>query len=312
MSLLYRSLQKLRRQDNQMIPVPSFISEYRTGAARKRYFRIGLISLGLIGMLTIPVLFIQSRLDDYQKSLYISDYSQFAVDETPNFPPEKQEEPVNDSSQPEIHGFHDEGIDLVSDSRPVSSTPGRQEQPALGRQDNAASIVSYQYPERANHDQKAVLPGPGNVSVEKKAAEYPDGYSLLQLDKQLEEHFSRKAERNRRAMALNREMENAFASGDYDHVYESLSLLRDVLPRISPLVLKWEGILAMQNDDFEIAREKFLAVLHHSPEDHTARANLALALVKLDQSDQARQLLRELMIHSPDNPMIQTLSHVLR
>ena len=312
MSLLYRSLQKLRRQEHKEIPVPSFVSKFSASASRKRYLRTGLISLTLIGILTVPFYLVQSRLDIYQDTLYFSEHSTTAPDETFHSQAQKKEAPVEDSSQSVTDTFHQQNDYRASPSLPMPLTAGVEKNKTAGVDTSHHPLPRYNFPETAHSVNQTSLAGHDVYESQRVSAEFPQGYSQLGLDRHLEEHFSRKAERNRRAMTINREMEVDFAAGNYGNVYTSLGALREVLPRVSPLVLKWEGILAMQRNDFEQAREKFTTVLHHSPEDHSARANLALVLVRLDQADQARQVLRELMTQSPGNPMIQTLSQMLR
>ncbi|RQD59326.1 MAG: tetratricopeptide repeat protein [Desulfonatronovibrio sp. MSAO_Bac4] len=315
MSILYKSLQKLRRQENETVHVPSFVSEYNSSFSRKKYFRIGLFSVVLLGIAMIPVFFVQSRLDVYQKSSSMPEHSPVIVSEHATSSVQNQEEIVEDPSQVEVENQYVQGKSPAPPAKPVILTQNQkfQEQTALQRQQlsDASERVRQQYPGAGSLYQSSHFVEEVADIDRADISQHLKGYSMLGLDEHLEEHFSRKADRNRRAMALNREMETAFAAGDREGVYGYLSLLRDVLPGTSPLVLKWEGTIAMQNADFEKARDKFSAVLNHSPRDHTAMANLALALVKLDQTEQARLIFRDLMVQSPDNPMIQSLSKAL-
>ncbi|WP_157493232.1 tetratricopeptide repeat protein [Desulfonatronovibrio magnus] len=224
----------------------------------------------------------------------------------------EKDEPLSDMmDQDEDEELLIAGIDPVNESRVIPAnnndyTPLTVEQfsekkPVV----DASSDLSVQA-------RPAVLPAAKTDREFKSSSQFPDDLGHFVLDTELVDHFSRQAERNRRAMALNKNIESAFASGDYNAFVRYLTMLNEILPEQSPLILKWEGILAMQQENYEQARDKFTAVLNRAPEDHIARANLALALVRLDQKAQARVLLAQLKIQVPDNPLVQTLSRVLQ
>ena len=313
MSMLYKSLQKLRRQDNQAVPVPSFISQYGAASSRKRYLRTAVISLSLLFLMTLPVLVVQSRLDTYQEDPGMMESRDFAVNGSQDSETVKHNETRDDLSRSQPDDFQADSHEPEVFLEPDGDISGLKEKSKPAGQDAADErMVQDHLPEPAKNHQNT-LPVEHDVEVGRPATEeYPQGYSQVRLDRDLQEHFTRQAQRNRTAMSLNRDMEAAFAAGDYEHVKEYMVRLKDILPGASPLVLKWEGILAMQDNDYEKARRKFQAVLSQNPEDSSARANLALAMLKLDRTDQARKILAELRAKSPDNPMIETLTRLLR
>ncbi|EFI35246.1 Tetratricopeptide TPR_2 repeat protein [Desulfonatronospira thiodismutans ASO3-1] len=318
MSMLYRSIQKLRRQDEHDIPVPSFVFKYSAGSSRKRYMRAGLISLVMLAVVTIPVLIFQSRLDVYLQSPESSEQYSVAGYEMTNPQTTRQEQTVDDSAGSEATVSEEEILVAGEDGSAMSvDTAGadevkRQETSEASETGVAEDIVRDKLAGHASVQQESSYVKQGLDPGPPEPADLPQGYSQVRLDRDLQEHFTRQAQRNRTAMSLNRDMNAAFAAGDYDDVHEYMVRLRDILPGASPLVLKWEGILAMQDNDYEKARRKFQAVLSQNPEDSSARANLALAMLKLDRTDQARKILAELRAKSPDNPMIETLTRLLR
>ncbi|MFN2343702.1 MAG: tol-pal system YbgF family protein [Desulfonatronovibrio sp.] len=313
MSILYKSLQKLRRQENETVNIPSFVSEYNASFSRKRYFRIGLFTLVLLGIAMIPVFFVQSRLDVYQQNISMPEHSAVIVSEHATSYVQKEKDIGEGLVQAEDESLYVQDNASDASIKPAILTQKSQDQTVVeNKQPNVAlELVNQQYPGADSLYENSHLVEEVKDIDQADTAQHLEGYNMLGLDEHLEEHFSRKADRNRRAMALNREMEAAYAAGDHEGVYDYLSQLRDVLPRTSPLVLKWEGTIAMQNAEFEKARDKFSAVLNYSPGDHTAMANLALALVRLDQTEQARRIFRDLVVQSPGSPMIQRLSRVL-
>lgn len=303
MSMLYKSLQKLRRQDQAKVPVPSFAAEYVGGSARKRFLRAGLISLIMVGLLTVFGFYIKARLEHYLETT-------------------KSSEKIHTAAQDSSAAFEtvDEHGLVIVDERADESL--ETEEPASASQAGDSAVQLSEYNELFK-ETKRYIPqtkleqqldqGSSEVKSDRaRLSGLQESADLSGTDNELERHFSSRAERNRRAMALNKDIEAAFASGDEEALHGALTRLREVLSPQSVLVLKWEGVLAMQSQDFDLSREKFSEVLKKSPEDQVTQANMALVLIKLGRVEQARKVFEDLRIQAPESPMVQTLSNMLR
>jgi len=128
----------------------------------------------------------------------------------------------------------------------------------------------------------------------------------------LEQHFSKQAQRNRRIQEISNGLQEALRRSDAGMLRSHLANLREVLPAESPLVLKWEGVLALHTAAPEKAVEYFRRVLEKTPKDHVARVNLAVALIRVGKEHQARSLVDDLYQQRPDAPLVRRLARQLQ
>ena len=92
MSMLYKSLQKLRNEESKGGPRPTVPSGYRTGAQRKRLVRVGLIALFFIVVLAAVGKLMESRLELYVQTLRGGQMGTQVADTADHKQPAKQEE----------------------------------------------------------------------------------------------------------------------------------------------------------------------------------------------------------------------------
>lgn len=303
--MLYKSLQKLRREDGGNGPGPSFASSYVRQRDRKRLMRAGALALGMVFATVLLGWFVRGQLASYvevemptQNGMQV----RHSVDQSVSRQSQQaQGERAAANQNPKAGG--------ASSTEARNQQQGKQSEPGACQGDDAAFQPTL----------AAVEPAPVETQPSSKTAEQTAGKAgeMASGGKgpesgQLDAHFSRQAERNRRVLAVSRELKEALRRKDTEGIAAGLDSLRELLPQDSVLVWKWEGVLALQTGDPERAVNRFRGVVERSPNDRQARVNLALALLRQGRTQQARDLVRRLYAQNPDAPMVGRLARRLK
>jgi Flp pilus assembly protein TadD len=99
--------------------------------------------------------------------------------------------------------------------------------------------------------------------------------------------------------------------GDLQGLAADLTDLQGLMPQGSPLVSRWEGVLALEQGRLKRAQDCFRRVLAEIPDDFSAQVNLALALVRDGKDQQARRLVDKLLEIRPESKLVKGLSRRL-
>lgn len=304
MSLLYKSLQKLRKEEQNHGPRYSHPSWYSHKSENKRLLRVSLIALGSVIILVGLVFVLQSRFSSYQKMIDQARQTPGPVTRTGLDPLEKENDiyPVIESPE---KNQKDSQTTVTRLTDPDAETQKKKHEA-----DYPQEIKPL--PQEAEVQVPDFLPADKAGSKSSWLEESLDQSKIAGSQVALDKHFADKAARNREVMVISRTLQDAFRQQDMQTVKDSLARLKSILSDNSPLVLKWSGVLSMTQGDMETARTKFEQVLKQTPADHDARANLALVLSSLGHDQQARRMLDELKKTSPDHPLVMQLSTRLK
>ncbi len=309
--MLYKSLQKLRREDESEGPRPSFPSGYGPQWERKRFLRAGAIAVGIVGVSVLLAWLIRAQLVSYLEVLETpnrieaSGEARHAVRQ----PAERRVKTASTSQQSkegaQVAAADENGSESsAGQSRSAVSTPPAPDREKRGAEKTQARESEPQEtPSKSTHaNAQSSNPGAAVGSAS------PPG----QQANSLEQHFSKQAERNRRIQEISNGLREALRRSDAGMLRSHLANLREVLPAESPLVLKWEGVLALHTKAPNKAVEYFQRVLEKTPKDHVARVNLAVALIRVGKEHQARSLVDDLYQQRPDAPLVRRLARQLQ
>ncbi len=296
MSMLYKSLQKLRNEENKGGPKPAVPSDYRTGAQRKRLVRAGLIALFFIVVLAGVGKLMESRLELYVQTLREPQKEEQVADTADQEQPAKKAEPFR--AQVVHHNPQEHNESQKSEDR---KAPGADDQQAA----DLRAGTSLKADQESGGGQTRV---PENTQ-QKKQEKVAGPIKAEQVSKQhfLDERFSKRAKRNRRVLTLSRSLQQAYKNDDQEAFASCLTKLRGLLPETSPFAAKWEGIQALRQGNAQAASRLFRQVLEQNPEDESARANLALALMHMGERAKARGVVQELTARDGDSSLVSKL-----
>ncbi len=127
----------------------------------------------------------------------------------------------------------------------------------------------------------------------------------------LESHFSKLAQRNQEIMYLENSLATAMRSEDISGARDYLDSLMDIAGENSPAVLKWEGFLALKENRPAEAEDWFRRALSRAPNDVESKYNLIVALMLQHKSSEAQAGYREMAGQHPSDPRIQRLGAML-
>ena len=294
MSMLYKSLQKLRNEESKGGPRPTVPSGYRTRAQRKRLVRAGLIALFFIVVLAGVGKLMESRLELYVQTLR---EPQKVADTADQEQPARKAEAFR--AQVVHHNPQEHNESQKSEDR---KAPGSEDQQAgdlrAGTNSKAdqESVGGHSRMQKNTHQQEKQEKVAGRIKAE------PDSKQHF-----LDERFSKRAKRNRRILNVSRSLQQAYKKDDQEAFVSCLDKLRGLLPEKSPFVAKWEGIQALRQGNAQTASRLFRQVLEQNPEDESARANLALALMHMGERAKARGVVQELNARDGDSSLVSKL-----
>ncbi len=187
-------------------------------------------------------------------------------------------------------------------------------QPAGGDREKIMDLTSP--PQPPSPDQMAAE-APGNPSLDRLGAP-PDGQNAAgkpapdQEEDDLGKHFREQARRNVHLQQTERRLAQAFKAGDQETVRQALQELESELGGESPSVLKWQGYLAMKQDDLEYAESCFRLALTAAPESLQVRYNLILVLIRRHKIDEAAVRYELLHRDYPQHPTIMKLGEAFK
>ena len=127
----------------------------------------------------------------------------------------------------------------------------------------------------------------------------------------LESHFSRLAKRNQEIMYLENSLATAMRTGDTAGARDYLDSLMDTAGENSPAVLKWEGFLALKENRPAEAEDWFRKALGRAPNDVESKYNLIVALMLQNKQSEAQAGFREMAGQHPSDPRIQRLGAMM-
>jgi tetratricopeptide (TPR) repeat protein len=127
----------------------------------------------------------------------------------------------------------------------------------------------------------------------------------------LESHFSKLAKRNQDIMYLENSLAIAMRTGDTAGARDYLDSLMDTAGENSPAVLKWEGFLALKENRPAEAEDWFRRALGRAPNDVESKYNLIVALMLQNKQGEAQAGYREMAGQHPSDPRIQRLGAML-
>jgi tetratricopeptide (TPR) repeat protein len=283
MSMLYKSLQKLHNEERKDGHRPVVSYGYRAGSLRKRLVRAGLIVFIFIAVLAGVGKLMESRLELYVQTLREPQEGEQVADAAGQGQTAKEGEAfraqvVHHNPQDQNESQKSEELEASGSEEMQIVTLNKGRSPKEDQEDGDG-----QDRVQANAQQKGRQKVTGRMKAE------PDSKQHF-----LDERFSKRAERNRRVLTLSRSLQQAYSNDDQEAFASCLDKLRGILPETSPFVAKWEGIQALRQGETQAAIRLFRQVLVQNPEDASARANLALALLHLGQRAKARRVVQEL------------------
>ena len=238
MSMLYKSLQKLRREDESEGPRPSFPSGYGPQWERKRFLRAGAIAVGIVGVSVLLAWLIRAQLVSYLEVLETpnrieaSGEARHAVRQ----PAERRVKTASTAQQSkegaQVAAADENGSESsAGQSRSAVSTPPALDREKRGADKTQARESKPQEPSSKSTHANAQSSTP-RASMSSSAS--PPGQ---QQPNSLEQHFSKQAQRNRRIQEISNGLQEALRRSDAAMLRSHLANLREILPPESPLVL---------------------------------------------------------------------------
>lgn len=301
MSMLYKSLQKLRKEEQSQGGRYSHPAWYSHKSDNRRLLRVGVVALVMVGLLMGLAFFLESKFQDYQQIIMIARENAHQVHE----PALRVEQVDLDESATHltlqdiaVHKDIDPEKKYTAETYAMATRPQTKPYPA----------ISSAEPEKTLPDDFLDMPGDSDRLPSIASISRPLSGPGSQV---LEEHFSQTAQRNHEILILSRSMQEDFQRRDRESLDMSLDRLKKLLPEQSPLLLKWHGIIALEDGSLDKAKKSFEMVLKQNPGDHEAKANLALVLSSLGQDQQARRMLDELRQIMPNHPLVLQLGRRL-
>lgn len=312
MSMLYKSLQKLQKEEQGKGARQGLPPWYAHKSDNYRLLRVGGVALVLIGVSVALWQVLETRLEVYKDVAQVSadgprrDQALRPVEALDRYrgavglDQRAADQPSAPQLQAESHAPRapDRPTPVPEPARPMTPENGP---PIHTIPDIANSLTP----------PSATVPVAPESMEPAPAAEtslWPSGPETGQVHGALEDHFSRQAERNREVMTISRTLREAYLRQDEKVLAASLDRLRDLLPPHSPLVKKWTGVLALTEGDLETARTLFEQLLQANPSDHDSRANLALILFRQGHKTHAQRHLQTLQTTIPDHPLVRELA----
>lgn len=311
MSMLYKSLQKLRREEEAEGPRPSFPSGYGPQWERKRFLRAGAIAVGIVGVSVLLAWLIRAQLVSYLELLETPSRTEASAEarHTVRKPAERRVKTASPAKQrkegAQVATAEEtgSGSSAGQNASPESSPTAPVQEKRGAEKTQARESEPQETPSKSTHaNAQSSNPGAAVGSAS------PPG----QQASSLEQHFSKQAERNRRIQSISNGLQEALRRSDAAMLRSHLANLREILPPESPLVLKWEGVLALHTQAPDKAVQYFQRVLEKTPKDHVARVNLAVALIRVGKKHQARSLVDDLYQQRPDAPLVRRLARQLQ
>ncbi|BDV02079.1 hypothetical protein TDMWS_21640 [Thermodesulfomicrobium sp. WS] len=129
---------------------------------------------------------------------------------------------------------------------------------------------------------------------------------------ELEQVFSQRARHNQRVLELSGQLATAWNHKDLPQVRRLVAGLRTTAGATSPLVRRWEGILALHDGQTAIAEARFRALVAEGHGDRTTRLYLAQILLSQNKRLEAQAELSRLAAEFPEDPDIARLTARLK
>ncbi|MBG0775648.1 MAG: tetratricopeptide repeat protein [Desulfovibrionaceae bacterium] len=135
--------------------------------------------------------------------------------------------------------------------------------------------------------------------------------SAQERERMLAQHFTSQAQRNMRIRTLERTLTAAAKTGDVGGMQKDVEELAAIVGAESVSVIKWQGFLAMKQDRWSTAVAQLSRALALAPGDVETRYNLVLALTRTERVDEARKIFRPLLEDHGEDQRIRALGAYL-
>jgi len=123
----------------------------------------------------------------------------------------------------------------------------------------------------------------------------------------LERHFSRVAKTNQVVLELQSRLVTNVSSGKIDEVKKEIQIISRKLGKKSFYTLKWQGYLALKENNYNKAEALYRQALAINPLDKEARINLALALLGQGKKKEAEKIYKQLRSEYPEDEVVARL-----
>lgn len=317
MSLIYKSIDKLRREDagaGAGVRHTSSIPGSRDGKMRGVILVLALLLVvggvaaffgadylreqsGLGGAPTPSVAQAPETMSGQQPEPQANQQpaQQPAAEPAPQVtvPPESMTEPVRQAAQPEPQ----------AQAEPMTQATG-ESMLAPGEDINIQKLRELVL---SKAEDRPTIESPAAAAEARK----PLPKVLENPSEPLERHFSSRAKKNVAVQKVESALTNAVMAGDMQSAKNSMAELEKSAGEKSLSYLKWQGFLALKEDRPDAAEELFRKALVVRPMDFESQYNLVIALMKQDKMVQAKNIFDRLHKQHPLDARVQHLKQQL-
>ncbi len=128
------------------------------------------------------------------------------------------------------------------------------------------------------------------------------------LEKEFRRHFISLSKKNEEISRIQKTLQTLVIEKDLKRALKLLPRLERLVGKENPLVLKWRGVILLQEGNYREAEKIFLKVISLSPEDSGSYVNLILTFLHEGKYNQARLYYAIFQNRFPDSPFLSKLT----